>query len=403
MTGVRLSKTGFFINLILQFAFTSLYYISASSLIEQIVGSSDGLSLIAIGTFHLIIVITLLVCMVFIQKINEVRNIYRYSIAMLATFISLLLFPEGPFGLLPVFIAGVFFAISQLLSFTYFWSVTVSEERGRIAGFIGFLAIPLAFIVSLMAQFLDLFGIVMLAVFLILGILATNFLKPEEYIPSKKNEKKVGSYHEKRTVFLYTIPWIIFSIVNNTFDKNISFNAAQSVPEPLYVSLALLQLLGVAFGALGGGIIADLFGRKLSLSFSLTLYGFSTALGGFAQNIEIAYFVYLVNGLTWGILWSLYGLVVWGDLANGQDFVKRYSVGLVIFYLPLSLGAIFSVQILQMPLIWSALVGCSLIFLSNVPLFLAPELLSEDFRNEIKLKLHMNVVKKLDRKLRSQG
>ena len=249
----------------------------------------------------------------------------------------------------------------------------------------------------------DLFGMVMLIASLILGILSTKFLKAEDSTLFEKNKEKVGSCHEKRTVFLYAIPWILFSLINTTIGRNVSLNIIQSVPESLYFSLSLLQLIGVAFGALGGGIIADLFGRKLSLGFSLTLYGLSTALGGFAQNIEVSYFVYLVNGLNWGILWSLYGSVVWGDLVDGQNCVKRYSIGLIIFYFSLTLGLLFTSQISQIPVVWSALVGCSLIFLSNIPLFLAPELLSEDFRDKIRLKLHMNVVKKLDKKSRSQG
>jgi hypothetical protein len=43
-----------------------------------------------------------------------------------------------------------------------------------------------------------------------------------------------------------------------------------------------------------------------------------------------------------------------------------------------------------------------LIFLSNIPISLAPELLPSDFRERIKLKLHMSAVKKIKRS-RSQG
>lgn len=307
-----------------------------------------------------------------------------------------------PFGMVLIFIGGVLFAIGQLISFTYFWGSTISEERGRIAGFIGFLGIPFSYSVGQLAQFLDLFGIVILAVFFILGILATKFLKPEERIFSKNNaEKEV--YTEKRTVLLYAIPWILFAVVNSTLDRNISLNVLQSVPESLYFSFLLLQTIAAGFGALGGGILADLSGRKKSLGFSLTLYGLSTALGGLIQNIEVAYFVYAVSGLNWGILWSLYGSVIWGDLANEKNCVKRYSSGLIIFYLPIGFAFLFSEQICQISLAWSSLVGCSLIFFSNIPLFLAPELLSEDFRNKIRLKLHMNLLKKIDKKMQSQG
>lgn len=398
MTGVKLSKAAFFVNLIFQLVFLSVYYISLS-LIQQFVGSSaDELSLVS-GAFNLVIVITLMVCMLFLQRI-KVMKIYRCAIAMLATLITLPFFPVGYFGLLPIFITGVFFAIGQLLSFTYFWSMTVSEERGRIAGFIGFFSIPFAYIAAILAGFLDILGCVLLAAFLVFGILATKLLKPESSI-SENIEEKQGSYHERRVALLYAIPWVLFSLVNGILDRSIALNT--SVPEALYFSLLILQTIAAAFGAVGGGMIADLLGRKLSLSFSLTLYGISMALSGFVQNTEVLYFVFAVSGLNWGILWSLYGSVVWGDLADERNCVKRYSSGLIIFYLPLALGLLFTPQIEQIPVIWSALIGCSLIFLSNIPLFLAPELLSEGFRDKVRLRLHMNVVKKLDKESRSQG
>lgn len=402
LTGIRIRKPAFLTNLVLQFAFTSLYYVSSTSLLDRFITSSDESSQLAFGTFHFVIVTTLIICMFCLQNISKVKNIYMCSISLLLTFITILFFPEGPFGLVLVFIGGAFFAMGQLLSFTYFWSSTVPEERGRIAGFIGFLVLPLAFITRVLAGSLDLFGVVMLLVVLILGILATHFLKPEE-ITRKQNEEPSGSYYERRTILLYAIPWIIFCIINSTLDRNISLNILQGVPESLPISPVLVQLVGIAFGALGGGFVADLFGRKLSLSSSLTLYGISTALGGFAQNTEVAYFVYLVNGLTWGILWSMYGSVVWGDLANGKDCVKRYASGLVIFYFPICLVMLFSTQISQISVVWSALLGCSAIFLSNLPLFLAPELLSESFRDKIRLRLHMSAVKKLDKESRSHG
>ena len=400
MTGIRLGKVAFLVNLIFQCAFLSLYYIFSVSL-QQIVGSSGELFFVAYGIYHLIIAITLMVCMFFLPKINKTQNIYRCAISMLATFILILLFPKGPFGVLFIFIEAIFLAIGQLLSFTYFWSLTVSEERGRIAGFIGFFTIPFTWITALLAESLELFGGVLLAVFLILGILATKLLKPEESHLSEGSNERVGSYYEKRAVLLYAIPWILFSLVNGIFDRSLSLNLDFS--RDLYVMLLVLQTIAAAFGALGGGIVADLFGRKLSLSSSLTLYGISIALSGFAQNIEVFYFVFIVSGLNWGILWSLYGSVVWGDLANEQNCVKRYASGLIIFYLPLALGLLFTSQILLIPVVWSALAGCSLIFISNLPLFLAPELLSEDFRDKIRLRLHMKAVKKLDEESHSQG
>ena len=402
LTGVKITKARFLSNLVLQFAFNSLYYLLSLSLPVHFFGQSNELFLFS-GTFHLILTCTVLVCMLIPQKINGVRSIYLSSIALLVPLIIVPFFPVTPFVMLPVFIAGVFFAICQLLSFTYFWSSTVPEERGRVAGVIGFVSIPLASAIRIFVEPADLFGILLIIAFLILVVLSTKLLNKDWKMSSEDNKETSVYCFEKRTVILYALPWILFAIVNTTFDRSISIFINQSVPNSLGFSLSISQVIGVAAGALGGGIVADLFGRKLSLSFSLTVYGLSTVLSGFVQSIEVVYFMYLVNGLNWGILWSLYGTVIWGDLSDKGNVTKRYASALTIFYSSLALGLLFVPQITQLPLVWSALLGCSLIFLSNVPLFLAPELLSESFRDKVRLKLHMRAVKRLDKASHSHG
>jgi len=221
-------------------------------------------------------------------------------------------------------------------------------------------------------------------------------------LTAKKDEK--GYHPEKRTILLYSIPWALFSLINATLARNFSLYVLQCVPFSYYMYLAVLQLVAAVFGALGGGIIADFFGRRLSLVLGLTLYGIGSALAGLVKNYEMFCFVYVASGLNWGILLTLYLLVVWGDLATKESCAKRYSIGLIIFYLAMGVGSLLTHQISQIPLITSSLVSCLLIFLSNIPLIFAPELLSSDFRERIKLKLYMSVVREIGRKLsQNQG
>jgi len=302
-----------------------------------------------------------------------------------------------------LFVAGVFFSIEMLACFTYFWSLTIPEERGRAAGLAGFFALPFAYVISWMAETSDLSWTVMLAVILSLAPLLIKLLKPEKraMLTAKKNEK--GYHHEKRTILLYLVPWALFSLINATLARNISLHVLQSVPSSLYIFLLVLQMTASGFGALGGGIIADFFGRRLSLVFSLTIYGVGSALVGLVENYKMLYFVYILNGLSWGIFIAVYILVVWGDLADEETCAKRYSIGLLVFYLAQGVGSLLTNQVSQIPLIVSSLVSCLLIFLSNIPLILAPELLSADFREKIKLKLYMNVVRKLRKQSQDQG
>jgi MFS family permease len=201
--------------------------------------------------------------------------------------------------------------------------------------------------------------------------------------------------HEKKTVLLYTIPGIIFTLVNVTLAKNVTNIFFELVPSSLYTLLLMLQLSSSGFGALIGGIISDFIGRRITLGTSLTLYGLSIILSGFGQIIDILFFAYIINGLTWGILWAFYGFVLWGDLGNKENVVKMYSLGLIIFYSIMSIGFLVEPQLSELPLVTNSLLGCLLVFLSNIPVILAQELLPKGFLEKIKLRLFVNTLRKI--------
>jgi len=404
MTGVRLTKRGFLVTMIPYFTLLTWYDIFTLSVLRHAVGSSADTYLIAHASFNFIIAITLILNSFFIHRFSKIRIIYEYSIATSIVTVLLLFTSSIILRLIIIFVAGVFFSIGQLAFFTYFWSLTVSEERGRVAGFVGFLSLPIFLILILMVGIFDFYGAVMLSVILSFGTLAIKLLRPEKAILTSKKDE-IGYNPEKRTILLYAVPWVLYSLINATLARNMAFYVSQRVPSSYYfMFLSVSQLVGAVFGALGGGILADFFGRRLSLVFSLTSYGISLVLVGLVKSHEMFCFVYVVNGLNWGILLTLYLLVVWGDLANKESCAKSYSIGLTIYYLATGVGSLLTHQIFQIPLIVSSLVSCLLIFLSNISLILAPELLSSDFRERIKLKLYMNVARKIGRQLaQNQG
>ena len=395
MNGVQLTKRGFLVTMILQYTFITWYYIFLLSVLRHVFSTSAEIYLMAYASFNFIIVITLFFNRFFLDKINKLHIIYESSIALSITTILLSLISNTVLKLIIIFASGVFFSMGQLVSYTYFWSLTVPEERGRVVGLAGFFFLPLFHFITLMAQTSDFQMTMMLIVILSLVPLTIKLLRPEKktLLTRKKDEK--GYRPEKRTVFLYSVPWIIFYLVNITLARNTSLYVSQHVSSSVYMILLVLQVIAANFGALGGGILADLFGRRLSLCLGLTLYGISSALGGFVENSTVLYFTYIINGLTWGTLWVMYSSVVWGDLADKESYTNSYSIGLIIFYSAMGVGFFLNYPISQIPLAISSLLSCALIFFANVPLILAPELLSLDFREKIRLKLFMNVIRKI--------
>jgi sugar phosphate permease len=393
-TGVLLRKRGFLIIAFIYFIFSTSYALLSVYLTRYVSPSADNLPVIQ-ATVYFVTALTLLLVSFFIHRFNKLRLIYASSVATAVAVVLLSFSSSEVFRLTIIVVTTIIFSIGLLALFTYFWDLTVPEERGRVAGLAGFITLPFFFTVRVVAEGLDFSTTVMLSVLLSLGTLLTVLLRSHKAVLTAKKDE--GSYYfERRTVFLYLIPWILFSLINATLAKNISVGVFQQVSSSFYLILLGLQVIGVMLGAIVGGIIADFFGRRIALAFSLTLYGTSAALAGLFQSNEIFPLVYVANGISWGILLILYNFVVWGDLANKGNCAKMYSIGLSTYYLAIGFG-LFATQISQISLVLSALSSCLLMFLANVPIILAPELLPFDFREKIKLRLHMNAIRRINK------
>ncbi len=398
--GILLTKRGLLLTTIFSFVFYTSYFIFFLYVPRYFITSAETLLVIQ-ALFNFIITFTLIVTSFFINRINKIHAIYAYSIATVISAALLLFSPISILRIVFIFIIAIFFSIGQLAFLTYFWELTTSEERGRVAGLSGFFSLLVYLVIyASVAGALDFYSSVFYGFVVSLGPLLVIFIKPGRARLTAKKDKH-GYYAEKRTVLLYVIPWLIFSLINATLAKNISFHISQQVSSSLYLFLSVLQGIGTIFGALIGGLTADFFGRRASLVFSLTLYGVSSALAGIA-NYSLLYFVYFANGFSWGILLAMYTFVIWGDLSNKANCAKMYAIGFTIFYLTQGLGLLPLEQILPIPLAISSLGSCLLIFLSNIPIFLAPELLSSSFREKLTLRMHIDAAKKI-RRSRSQG
>jgi MFS family permease len=399
--GILLRRRGFVASLILYTSFYTSYFVLSLFVVQQLFPSNFDIALVQ-SLFNFVIAITCILSSFFMGRLEKLRVIYACSITIsIATGLLFLasnyLFTAAAL----ILIIAMFFGLGQLAFFSYFWKLTAPEERGRISGLIGFVTLSFYLLIDVaLAETLNFSGTLILGIILSSAPLLVILLSPKK---AKFTEKKAEreNYPEKRTILLYSIPWVVFSIINATFAKNISSIISQAILSSTYLLLIVLQLVAALLGTLSGGIIADFFGRRTSLVISLTLYGISTAFVGIANNYALLYFVYVANGFSWGILLTMYNFVVWGDLANKENVAKLYSIGLATFYSCVGLGLLLP-QISQVPLEVSVLLSCVLIFLANIPIVVAPELLSSDFRERIRLRLHMNAVKKI-RQSRHQG
>ena len=394
--GFGINKRGFLLNTILFAAFFTFFFEFYLHVIPKAVASPSDTTLTQI-IFTITIAVTLLIAS--FQKNRLLKRNILFASALITAIFTLLIAVSPPaFTYIEVIVVAIFFSIGQLSFYVHFWNSTKSEGRGRVGGLIGLLSLPIYFIVdSIAASGISLIEAIIIAASLSLIPIVALTLRPKREISTTQKE---GTYPEKRTILLYAIPWILFSLINATFSKNIALTTVAQLPSDFYVNLAIAQTVAALFGALIGGTIADFFGRRLTLIMSVTLSGISIVLYGLLQSQSL-YLAFIADGLSWGILLTLYSFVIWGDLSNKENCAKMYAIGLITYYMTLVIG-LLPTGISHLSFLESALAGCLIIFFSNLPIGLAPELQSPDFREKIMLKMHIKAVKKAAKEFENQ-
>jgi MFS family permease len=395
LTGIQLTKRGLMVVTIPYFSFFTWYYVFSSYLLRFLVEESSSAFTVFYSLFNFLVAFSLVLSSFFVRRFDRTSPIYLWSAVSSVGTLFAILVPNTAIRIAFYLLSGIIFGVGLLSFSAYFWELTAPEERGRVLGLVGFLYIPVFSVITILAGVCGFWQTALLCVALNLATLAIRPLYPKRTCFLTTKTRSEGYNVGKRTILLYLVPWMIFSLLNSTLAKSISFHISRYFDEPSLMLLRVLQTVGVSLGALTGGAIADFFGRRLSLALGLTLYGFSTAISGITESYEMFYLVFLSNGLNWGIFLVVYSFVVWGDLATIETCHYMYAIGLAVSYSTAGLGALVSSQLMQIPLTAAAIISCSLIFLSNAPLVLAPELLSSDFREKIRLRLYISFVRKM--------
>lgn len=384
-----MTRRGLVATAIPYFAFFTWYHIFSYDVLKFIVDKSTITFSICNASFNFLVSFGLILSSFFVRRIGKTSVIYSWSTLSSIGTILIILAPSDAFRLAIYFLLGIVFGVGLLAFFTFFWDLTIQEERGRVAGLIGSVLLPIFSLIYVSVNNLHFFTTAVLCFILSLGTLTIKSLNPKKttILTGKTNQK--GYTPERRTIIAYLIPWVIFSSINVSLAKTVSFRILLYFSTSCSILLWIVQVIAASLGAIIGGVIADFFGRRPSLAFGLSLYGVCTALSGLAKTYEMFLIVFINNGVTWGILLVLYSFVIWGDLATKETCAHRYSIGLAIFYSAAAVGTLFSSELLQIPLMVATVASCLLIFLSNIPLFLAPELLPPDSREKIRLKLYI--------------
>ena len=154
-----------------------------------------------------------------------------------------------------------------------------------------------------------------------------------------------------------------------------------------------LQILGNAFlgaFALVGGIFMDSVGRKRLAIIGFVMLGLSYSILGFFNETPIWYVHIVMNGVSWGILYVLFVVTIWGDLSHGAPSDKFYALGVSPFFISKMLQLTINSQIVAaIPISAIFSFTALFLFLAVLPLIYAPETLPERIMKDRELKTYL--------------
>ena len=270
---------------------------------------------------------------------------------------------------------GISFGVGIPPCFAYFADSTLIENRGRISGIVflaaNLSALPLAI---LLTTFHLTMNAVILAVWRVSGLFLFALLKPEEKISSTRKTISFRSVLQNRSFVLYFIPWLMFSLID-VFEKSL---LKGFIGLELYRLILSIEPLIASLAAFVGGVLCDTIGRKRVVIYGFVSLGIAYAIIGIAPNFLVSWYLYLlVDGVAAGILWVLFILVVWGDLAQPNSSEKYYMIGNIHFLIYGSLPLLLVPLAAEVPAYAAFSLASFFLFLAVLPLMYAPETLPE--------------------------
>ncbi len=282
--------------------------------------------------------------------------------------------------------------------FSFYADQTKAENRGKIGAIMFFIVQLFTAVILLLISDKGMnYQFLILALWRFIGLAGIIFYKS---IPKLSEERatSIKSIIRERTLILYFLPWLLFSLVNSVETPIVQMYFG---PELFNNSLLATTLIN-SVSAFIGGALCDLKGRKITGIFGFILLGLGYAFLSFfsgGPTQEIGQFLYILcDGIAWGFLFVTFIFILWGDLSDGKIREKYYLVG--------SLPFLFSglIQMIVQPFAKSISITSSFsvasffLFLAIIPLLYASETLPEKSMKDRELKNYLEKAQKFAQK-----
>jgi hypothetical protein len=312
---------------------------------------------------------------VFIIRFFKRRLLFLKYWMLVGMFLSLmpLVFDVVQLPIAVVFftLMGFYFGLGMPAAFAYFAASTETDSRARLGGIIFFVALLGVFFVSAFGFEGIAPNAVLLAGCKAVGLLLILGLKPPEKVVQNETTS-YGFIVKSRPFLLYFVPWLVFMTINYmaypVIISNDNFKALWQTSG--MVENVLSGVLAVVFG-----FVADRIGRKRIVVSGFILLGLGYASLGLAGEGFGWWFYTVVDGIAWGMFYTVFIMTIWGDLSQGRSSDKYYAVGFIPFLLLVfiqSAGSAISSYVSDAIFSFASV----FLFIAVLPLAYAPETLN---------------------------
>jgi hypothetical protein len=396
---VAFTKGHFAVLLLLVNSF-SWYYFGQLIVAKLTSVSENSLSLLFGIAFPLSIILSALAGAIFLSKLRETRTLYGWLFSgAVASLLPALPIGNSFAGILAIIVVlGCSLGLGMPLLLRRFTDSMPIENRGVIGGLTFFMVTISAPIAIIATSNLDLpSSALFLSVWRCWSIPTLRALPKRS--ESQANYERGISFRDvfdNRAFVLYFAAWLMFSMVDG-FEEFVTsqyqgeFDFAMTIVEPIIAG----------FSALIGGIFADRTGRKKVVIFGFVSLGIAyaaCAVLGISSQWSTSWLLYfVVDGIAIGLLWAMFTIVIWGELAT-RGTEKYYAVGEVPFFLTQILYLSSKPYVLFVPYSSAFSLAAFFLFIAVIPLLYAPETLPEKKIQERQLKMYTEEALKVKQK-----
>lgn len=258
---------------------------------------------------------------------------------------------------------------------SYFADVTHVENRGKVGGIILLTIFIATTILAISFRAIDYpTNLIVFAGWRSLGTIVF-LLKPNEINSNLERKIDASSFLEiskNKNFWFYIFAWIMFNLV----DVLAGSIVVDSLGEISKISMIANPILA-GITAIIAGITADRIGRKKIVLYGFISLGIAYAIFGINPSDPfVGYFFVVTNGITIGLFFLTFVLVLWGDISKSGSREKYYALGILPFFLTYIIGILLEGVIsIDDTRIFS--IAAFFLFLAVLPLLFALDTLPE--------------------------